>query len=122
MISNVKLSYDVIIYPDDDEEESISFSFYPKRVGSQTIQFDLPYINSEGVPMYIGFHDEKCWFIDTNNQRGIFLDSPTEVSSTADDLSLIDEYDKEACIVIAKAIEVICREYFDFSICEDYPF
>lgn len=123
MRSTVKLSYDVIIYPDDTDEEKIRFSFFPKRKGETTVEFELSYINSEAAPMYIGFHDEKCWFIDTNYQRGIFLNSPLQVSETADELSRIDEYDEKACMVIAKSIEVICNEYFNFSLSScDSPF
>ena len=123
MRSSVKLSYNVMLYPDDTDDEAISFSFYPQKKGNNTVEFELPFAGSEAAPIYVGFHDEKCWFIDTNNQRGIFLESPLDISETADDLSLIDDYEEEVCMVIAKCIEVICNEFFGYLVdCSDLPF
>ena len=121
MKCNVKRIYKVEIIPYNDDEDSLIFSLSPLKTGLHTVQFDTSYGSDEhNQPKYIGYHDGKFWYIDSNYSRGLFLNTPLNVSETADDLSEIEEYDEDECIINATSVEILVRDFFNYT--DDLPF
>lgn len=117
MKSNVERIYKVELSPYNDDEDTLDFSVTPLKTGTHTVQFDISYCSNEsGEHKYIGYHDGTFWYIDLSCDRGLFLNTPLDIETTADDLSEIDEYDdEEECVIIAKSIEMLIRDFFSYK-------
>lgn len=116
MKSNVKVKYDVVVYPyENHPEESIGFSLYPQKVADHSVQFDISFGKDRYDSKYIGYHDDRIWFIDPANCRGLFINTPLNISATSEDLFDIYEYDEDECMAIAKSIELICIDFLNYD-------
>ena len=107
MKSEVKLNFDVKIYPyNDDPLECIKFSLECEKPSKETVKFEI-YDGSDREPMYFGFIDNGGWFLDPENKVGTFICDPYSIEEMVEEFEEIEEYDEDDCYIIAKSIDLI---------------
>ena len=102
MNAAISRSYDVIVYPyDNDDEQYCAFSISPTMVNKHTIRIFLSCYDDFEDPLYLGLCDDELWFIDTEYQHGLTIPFPKTEDDVYDCIIEIDGYDEEQCAVLS---------------------
>ena len=111
MNAAISRSYDVIVYPyDNDDEQYCAFSISPTMVNKHTIRIFLSCYDDFEDPLYLGLCDDELWFIDTGNRRGLTFPLPNSADQIFDYFEDIDEYDPNKCAVLAETAFILYHD------------
>ena len=113
MKTKVSRSYDIIVYPyDEDDEEYSAFRISTEELSGKTIRIQLCFFASEEQSLLMGMCGNKIWFFDEENNRGLTMSLPV----TSDDIYAcfeeIDEYDDEQCSVLSETVNILYHDVF----------
>ena len=120
MKSNIYHSYDVYLFPEDDNDEfCISFHIELKKTSTDIVEFILWNSHMEDEPKYVGLLPSGIWYIDPSLYRGVTVMAPISYNKLVEELEAVDEYEEEQYYSIAKAIELIYKDSFGLMVVED---
>lgn len=111
MRSEVKLYFDVKVYPyEDDPWEYIKFSVNSEKLSKETVRFEI-LDGKDRDPMYFGVVSDGGWFLDPENMVGTFIGNSMSAKEIAEYLEEVDEYDMDDCYAIAESIELLSKAF-----------
>lgn len=111
MNATIARSYDVIVYPhDNDCEEYCAFSITPKVINAHTLRIFLSCYNDFENPLYLGLCDDSVWFIDTEYSHGLTIPFPNTADDVYDSFIEIDDYDEEQSAVLAETVFLLYQD------------
>ena len=98
MKTKVSRSYDIIVYPyDEDDEEYSAFRISTEELSGKTIRIQLCFFASEEQSLLMGMCGNKIWFIDEENNRGLTMSLPVT---------------DEQCSVLSETVNILYHDVF----------
>ena len=115
MKSIINRSYDVTVYPYEDDEYC-SFTLNIREINERVIRILLTCYPEFDQPMYLGLCDDGIWFIDSDNYRGLTMKVPVSPDDAYSYFEEIDEYDDEMCAILSETFSLLYHDILSRSV------
>lgn len=120
MKSIINRSYDITVYPYDDDEYC-SFTLNIREINEKIIRILLTCYPEFDQPMYLGICEDGIWFVDPENYRGLTMKAPVTSDDAYPYFEEIDDYDEEMCTVLAETVSLLYHDILSRSVSAEVP-